>query len=105
MKMLQRFLTTRVSKEKNKGLVANLKRYGVIRSPKVAEVMVNIDRGFFVPDENTAYADRVLMPLFLHLICVLHALSCRRITYCLGCGHSISVQVLLIPLELHYVLV
>ncbi|XP_026387164.1 protein-L-isoaspartate O-methyltransferase 1-like [Papaver somniferum] len=54
---MERFLTTRVSKEKNKGLVANLKRYGVIRSPKVAEVMVNIDRGFFVPDGNAAYAD------------------------------------------------
>ncbi|KAI3896282.1 hypothetical protein MKX03_019347 [Papaver bracteatum] len=52
-----RFLTTRVSREKNKGLVANLKRYGVIRSPKVAEVMENIDRGFFVPDGNAAYAD------------------------------------------------
>ncbi|KAI3886116.1 hypothetical protein MKX03_029835 [Papaver bracteatum] len=53
----ERFLTTRVSREKNKGLVANLKRYGVIRSPKVAEVMENIDRGFFVPDGNAAYAD------------------------------------------------
>ncbi|KAI3894194.1 hypothetical protein MKX03_003751 [Papaver bracteatum] len=56
---MERFLTTRVSREKNKGLVANLKRYGVIRSPKVAEVMENIDRGFFVPDSdgNAAYAD------------------------------------------------
>ncbi|KAI3965493.1 hypothetical protein MKW92_034736 [Papaver armeniacum] len=54
---MERFLTTRVSREKNKGLVANLKRYGVIRSPKVAEVIENIDRGFFVPDGNAAYAD------------------------------------------------
>ncbi|KAI3903012.1 hypothetical protein MKW92_046793 [Papaver armeniacum] len=45
------------SNMENKGLVANLKRYGVIRSPKVAQVMENIDRGFFVPDGSAAYAD------------------------------------------------
>ncbi|MCL7022348.1 hypothetical protein MKW94_027637 [Papaver nudicaule] len=54
---MERFLTTRVSVEKNKASVANLKRYGVIRSPKVAQVMECIDRGFFVPDGNAAYAD------------------------------------------------
>ncbi|KAI3931269.1 hypothetical protein MKX01_040186 [Papaver californicum] len=44
MKILQRFLTTRVSMEKN-----NLKQYGVIRSPKVAAVMENIDRDSLMP--------------------------------------------------------
>ncbi|KAF9603060.1 hypothetical protein IFM89_033785 [Coptis chinensis] len=43
--------------DKNKALVAQLKRYGVIRSKKVAEVMETIDRGLFVPVGNPAYID------------------------------------------------
>ncbi|GAB4860585.1 Protein-L-isoaspartate O-methyltransferase 2 [Ancistrocladus abbreviatus] len=43
--------------DKNKGMVDHLRRYGVIRSKKVAEVMETIDRGLFVPDGAPAYVD------------------------------------------------
>ncbi|XP_010545995.1 PREDICTED: protein-L-isoaspartate O-methyltransferase 1 [Tarenaya hassleriana] len=42
---------------KNKGMVENLRRYGVITSEKVAEVMEAVDRGIFVPNGSPAYAD------------------------------------------------
>ncbi|KAI4343683.1 hypothetical protein L6164_011002 [Bauhinia variegata] len=42
---------------KNKGLVENLQRYGVMTSQKVAEVMETVDRALFVPDGAPAYVD------------------------------------------------
>ncbi|XP_021749837.1 protein-L-isoaspartate O-methyltransferase-like [Chenopodium quinoa] len=42
---------------RNKGMVDQLRRCGVFRSEKVAEVMETIDRGLFVPDGTPAYAD------------------------------------------------
>ncbi|XP_039064529.1 protein-L-isoaspartate O-methyltransferase 1-like isoform X2 [Hibiscus syriacus] len=42
---------------KNKQMVEHLRRYGVISSMKVAEVMETIDRGLFVPDGTSAYVD------------------------------------------------
>lgn len=42
---------------KNKSMVEQLQRYGVIRSTKVAEVMEAIDRGLFVPPGGTPYYD------------------------------------------------
>ncbi|KAF8399814.1 hypothetical protein HHK36_015685 [Tetracentron sinense] len=43
--------------DKNKALVAHLKQKGIVRSKKVAEVMETVDRGLFVPQENTPYVD------------------------------------------------
>ncbi|XP_066331126.1 protein-L-isoaspartate O-methyltransferase-like isoform X4 [Miscanthus floridulus] len=43
--------------DKNKSMVEQLQRYGVIRSTKVAEVMEAIDRGLFVPLGGTPYHD------------------------------------------------
>jgi len=43
--------------DKNKSMVEQLQRYGVIRSTKVAEVMEAIDRGLFVPPGGTPYHD------------------------------------------------
>ncbi|XP_024971599.1 protein-L-isoaspartate O-methyltransferase 1-like isoform X2 [Cynara cardunculus var. scolymus] len=43
--------------DKNKGMVAHLKGYGVIQSNKVAEVMETVDRALFVPDGSPAYED------------------------------------------------
>ncbi|CAA7030850.1 unnamed protein product [Microthlaspi erraticum] len=43
---------------KKKSMVENLKRYGVISSKKVAEVMEALDRGLFVPvGSSSAYED------------------------------------------------
>ncbi|KAE9602663.1 putative protein-L-isoaspartate(D-aspartate) O-methyltransferase [Lupinus albus] len=42
---------------KNKGMVENLQRYGVIKSTKVAEVMETFDRGLFVPNGTPPYVD------------------------------------------------
>ncbi|XP_009134049.1 protein-L-isoaspartate O-methyltransferase 2 isoform X1 [Brassica rapa] len=44
----------------NKAMVENLKRFGVISSKKVAEVMEALDRGLFVPVGSSAYADTPL---------------------------------------------
>lgn len=41
-------------------MVENLKRFGVISSKKVAEVMEALDRGLFVPVGSSAYADTPL---------------------------------------------
>lgn len=43
--------------DKNKGLVEQLKHYGMIKSDKVAEVMQIVDRGLFVPEGSPAYVD------------------------------------------------
>lgn len=43
--------------DKNKGLVTQLQRYGIVRSKKVAEIMGTLDRGLFVPDGAPAYTD------------------------------------------------
>lgn len=53
---MERFWT-RGGIDKNKALVENLKRCGVIRSRKVADVMESIDRGLFVTAGNPPYAD------------------------------------------------
>uniref|UniRef100_A0A803KQC5 Protein-L-isoaspartate O-methyltransferase n=2 Tax=Chenopodium quinoa TaxID=63459 RepID=A0A803KQC5_CHEQI len=42
---------------RNKSMVDQLRRCGVFRSERVAEVMETIDRGLFVPDGTPAYAD------------------------------------------------
>lgn len=42
---------------KNKGMVEQLHRYGVIKSQKVTEVMKTIDRALFVPEGTPAYVD------------------------------------------------
>lgn len=41
----------------NKDMVEKLQTYGVVRSKKVSEVMENIDRAFFVPDDVPPYVD------------------------------------------------
>nr|ACL14903.1 L-isoaspartyl methyltransferase 2 TIS II alpha-psi [Arabidopsis thaliana] len=40
-----------------RGMVENLKRYGVISSKRVAQVMEALDRGLFVPVGSSAYVD------------------------------------------------
>ncbi|XP_010533504.1 PREDICTED: protein-L-isoaspartate O-methyltransferase 1-like isoform X2 [Tarenaya hassleriana] len=46
---------------RNKAMVENLRRYGVIMSNRVAEVMEALDRGHFVPDDgSSAYVDTPL---------------------------------------------
>lgn len=54
--LLQHFWGSR-SIEKNKALVEELQRNGIIRSKRVAEVMEAIDRGIFVPAGAPAYLD------------------------------------------------
>ncbi|KFK30048.1 hypothetical protein AALP_AA7G210200 [Arabis alpina] len=41
----------------NKAMVENLKRFGVISSKRVAQVMEALDRGLFVPVGSSAYTD------------------------------------------------
>lgn len=55
-KFMEHFSTRSVT-DKNKGLVAQLQQYGIVRSKKVVEVMETIDRGLFVPDGTPAYVD------------------------------------------------
>ncbi|KAM0883321.1 hypothetical protein ACQ4PT_031734 [Festuca glaucescens] len=43
--------------DKNKAMVEQLQRYGVIKSTKVVEVMETIDRGLFVPPGASPYFD------------------------------------------------
>ena len=43
--------------DKNKAMVEQLQRYGVIKSTKVAEVMKTVDRGLFVPPDGSPYFD------------------------------------------------
>ncbi|KAK9734015.1 hypothetical protein RND81_04G108600 [Saponaria officinalis] len=45
------------NKSRNKTMVEQLQRYGIIRSEKVSEVMETIDRGLFVPEGTAAYVD------------------------------------------------
>ncbi|KAL6559350.1 Protein-L-isoaspartate O-methyltransferase 2 [Orobanche gracilis] len=42
---------------KNKEMLENLQRYGVMDSKKVEEVMETIDRALFVPDGTPPYVD------------------------------------------------
>lgn len=42
-------LWTSGSSDKNKGMVEQLERYGIVQSKRVKEVMEAIDRGLFVP--------------------------------------------------------
>ncbi|CAN4085938.1 unnamed protein product [Withania somnifera] len=42
---------------RNKGMIEQLHRYGVIRSQKVTEIMETVDRGLFVPEGTPAYVD------------------------------------------------
>lgn len=53
---MARFLTGSGT-SKNKAMVEQLRRYGVISSEKVAEVMEAVDRALFVPDGNPPYYD------------------------------------------------
>lgn len=43
--------------DRNKGMVEQLKTYGIIQSEKVEEVMESIDRALFVPSGNPPYLD------------------------------------------------
>ncbi|KAF3677439.1 Protein-L-isoaspartate O-methyltransferase 2 [Capsicum chinense] len=45
------------SVNRNKGMIQQLQRYGVIKSHKVTEIMETVDRGLFVPDGTPAYVD------------------------------------------------
>ncbi|XP_009592490.1 protein-L-isoaspartate O-methyltransferase 1-like isoform X2 [Nicotiana tomentosiformis] len=42
---------------RNKGMIEQLERYGVIRFERVVEVMKTIDRALFVPEGTPAYVD------------------------------------------------
>ncbi|MFS8000087.1 putative protein-L-isoaspartate(D-aspartate) O-methyltransferase [Helianthus anomalus] len=42
---------------KNKAMVEQLQRYGIIQSKKVAEAMDSVDRALFAPDGSLAYED------------------------------------------------
>ncbi|XP_006351432.1 protein-L-isoaspartate O-methyltransferase 1-like [Solanum tuberosum] len=42
---------------RNKGMTEQLRRYGVIKSQKVTEIMETVDRGLFVPEGTPAYID------------------------------------------------
>ncbi|MCD7462575.1 Protein-L-isoaspartate O-methyltransferase 2 [Datura stramonium] len=42
---------------RNKGMIEQLQRYGVIKSQKVTEIMETVDRGLFVPEGTPAYVD------------------------------------------------
>ncbi|XP_031478722.1 protein-L-isoaspartate O-methyltransferase-like isoform X2 [Nymphaea colorata] len=57
IRFTRRHLWTSGGVDKNKLLVHNLQKYGVIKSKKVAEVMEAIDRGLFVPPGNDPYFD------------------------------------------------
>lgn len=48
------------SSEKNKEMVEGLRRYGIVKSKKVGEVMERIDRGLFVQSGIDAYIDSPL---------------------------------------------
>lgn len=55
--LMQHGLWSSGASDKNKSMVEQLQRYGVIRSTKVAEVMEAIDRGLFVPPGGSPYHD------------------------------------------------
>ncbi|KAK4735174.1 hypothetical protein R3W88_009435 [Solanum pinnatisectum] len=42
---------------RNRGMTEQLRRYGVIKSQKVTEIMETVDRGLFVPEGTPAYVD------------------------------------------------
>ncbi|XP_055828463.1 protein-L-isoaspartate O-methyltransferase 1-like [Solanum dulcamara] len=45
------------SVNRNKGMIEQLRRYGVIKSQTVTEIMETVDRGLFVPEGTPAYVD------------------------------------------------
>jgi protein-L-isoaspartate(D-aspartate) O-methyltransferase len=55
--LTQNALWSSGASDKNKAMVEQLQRYGVIKSTKVAEVMETIDRGLFVPPGASPYFD------------------------------------------------
>jgi protein-L-isoaspartate(D-aspartate) O-methyltransferase len=55
--LVQHRLWSSGASDKNRAMVEQLQRYGVIRSAKVAEVMEAIDRGVFVPSGGSPYYD------------------------------------------------
>ncbi|KAG5618010.1 hypothetical protein H5410_017834 [Solanum commersonii] len=42
---------------RNKGMTEQLRRYGIMKSQKVTEIMETVDRGLFVPEGTPAYVD------------------------------------------------
>jgi protein-L-isoaspartate O-methyltransferase len=55
--LVQHALWSSGASDKNKSMVEQLQRYGIIRSSKVAEVMEAVDRGLFVPPGGSPYFD------------------------------------------------
>ena len=55
--LVQHALWSSGASDKNKSMVEQLRRYGIIRSSKVAEVMEAVDRGLFVPPGGSPYFD------------------------------------------------
>lgn len=55
--LLQHRLWSSGASDKNKAMVEQLQRYGIIKSSKVAQVMETIDRGLFVPPGASPYFD------------------------------------------------
>lgn len=55
--LVQHGLWSSGASDKNKTMVEQLQRYGIIRSSKVAEVMQAVDRGLFVPSGGSPYFD------------------------------------------------
>jgi protein-L-isoaspartate(D-aspartate) O-methyltransferase len=55
--LVQNGLWSSGASDKNKTMVEQLQRYGIIRSSKVAEVMHAVDRGLFVPPGGSPYFD------------------------------------------------
>lgn len=55
--LLQHLLWSSGASDKNKAMVEQLQRYGIIKSSKVAQVMETIDRGLFVPPGASPYFD------------------------------------------------
>uniref|UniRef100_A0A0D9XAT2 Protein-L-isoaspartate O-methyltransferase n=1 Tax=Leersia perrieri TaxID=77586 RepID=A0A0D9XAT2_9ORYZ len=54
---MEHLLWSSGASDKNKAMVQQLQRYGIIKSTKVAEVMDSIDRGLFVPSGASPYYD------------------------------------------------
>ena len=55
--LVQHALWSSGASDKNKSMVEQLRRYGIIRSSKVAEVMEAVDRGLFEPPGGSPYFD------------------------------------------------
>lgn len=48
---------SRSGANRNKGMIEQLQRYGVVKSQRVIEIMETVDRGLFVPEGTPAYVD------------------------------------------------